>query len=87
MTTLQTFAAYLRDRAQQTGYRVDRRRGQRALAKAAGMSYDDLDRTLAGRHCPDPYELERLAHALRVPLVTLLVDSGFVRPRTDRNAS
>jgi hypothetical protein len=82
MTTLQTFARYVAATAEIAGYRVKRRRGKRALARAAGMSYDDLDRTLAGLHCPDPYEMERLAAALDQPLVKLLVDSGFVRPRT-----
>lgn len=81
MTTLQTFAAYVRDRAAESGYRIDRRRGKRALARAAGMSYDDLTATLAGTHCPWPLEMERLADALGVSLVTLLVDSGYVRPR------
>jgi DNA-binding phage protein len=84
MTTLQTFATYLRDSALEAGYRITRRRGKRALAKAAGMSYDDLNRTLTGLHCPDPYELERLADALGQPLVALLVDSGMVAPRTDK---
>jgi DNA-binding phage protein len=81
MTTLQTFVAYVRARATEAGYPVARHRGRRALATAAGMSYGDLNRTLAGVHCPDPYELERLADALGVPLVTLLRDSGFVRAR------
>jgi DNA-binding phage protein len=84
MTTLQTFATYLQQAATEAGYPVARHRGRRALATAAGMSYGDLNRTLAGLHCPDPYEIERLADALGVPLVTLLVDSGFARPRTDR---
>lgn len=81
MTSLQTFATYLQQTAIEAGYPVARHRGRRALATAAGMSYGDLNRTLAGVHCPDPYELERLADALGVSLVTLLRDSGFVRAR------
>ena len=48
MTTLQTFAAYVKARSLDAGFRVNRRRGRRALARAAGMSYDDLNRTLNG---------------------------------------
>lgn len=87
MTSLEAFAAYLRDNALAAGYRVDRRRGKRALAQAARMSYDDLAATLNARHCPGPYELEHLAEALGVSLVTLLVDSGTVRPYGSEAAS
>lgn len=83
MTTLQTFAAYVRARATEAGFRIDRRRGKRALARAAGMSYDDLAATLAGTNCPDPLEIERLADALGVSLMALLLDSGFVQPRRE----
>lgn len=82
MTTLQTFAAYLHDRATETGYRVNRRRGKHALAKAAGMSYDDLAATLAATHCPDPMEIERLANALGEELTPFLLNSGMVKPRS-----
>lgn len=81
-TSLQTFAAYVRDRATVSGYRIHRRRGKRALARAAGMSYGEITATLAGTYCPWPLEMERLADALGVSLITLLVDSGYVRPRT-----
>lgn len=80
MSRLPALAAYLRDRALDAGFRLDRR-GKRTLAAAAGMSYDDLDATLTGRRCPDPVEFERLADAFGVSLITLLIDSGFVRPR------
>lgn len=80
MSHLQALATYLRNQALAAGYRVNRR-GKHALAAAAGMSYGDLDATLSGRRCPEPLELERLADALGVSLVTLLIDSGFVRPR------
>lgn len=80
VSRLQTLAAYLRDQALAAGYRLNRR-GKHALAAAVGISYDDLNATLAGRRCPDPVELERLADALGVSLVTLLIDSGFVRSR------
>lgn len=81
MTSLQTFAAYTRDAASAAGYPISHRRGKRALAKAAGMSYQDLGQTLAGTHCPDPYEIERLADALGQTLIEFLRNSGMVRPR------
>ena len=84
MTTLQAFAAYVRDRALTAGYKINRRRGKRALAAAAGMSYDELDRTLNAQYCPWPDEMERLADALGISLMTLLLDSGFVSPRANR---
>ena len=81
MTTLQNFAAYVRAQATESGYRINRQRGKRALARAAGMSYDDLTATLAGTYCPWPLEMERLADALGISLMALLLDSGYVRPR------
>lgn len=80
MSRLPTLAAYLRNQALAAGYRLNRR-GKHTLAAAVGMSYDDLNATLAGRRCPDPVEFERLADAFGVSLVTLLIDSGFVRAR------
>lgn len=74
------FVRYIREAAGRAGYDIDSPRGggKKAIAKATGMSPSSVGRMLAGQTIPSPPQLEKLAEALRVPLIDLLVLSGVV---------
>lgn len=76
----QRFAEYIRPAVVAAGYDIDSPRGggKKALAQATGMSPSSVGRMLAGQTLPDPVHLERLATALRVSLIDLLIRSGIV---------
>ncbi|MEU9894274.1 helix-turn-helix domain-containing protein [Streptomyces phaeochromogenes] len=77
------FVRYIREAAGRAGYDIDSPRGggKKAIAKATGMSQSSVGRMLAGQTIPSPPQLEKLADALEVPLIDLLVLSGVVSER------
>ncbi|MFD3498816.1 helix-turn-helix domain-containing protein [Streptomyces sp. NPDC058678] len=81
------FVRYVREAAGRAGYDIDSPRGggKKAIAKATGMSPSSVGRMLAGQTIPSPPQLEKLAEALRVPLIDLLVLSGVVSERAKGN--
>src|SRR4051812_53348 len=87
-TRAQKFGEYVSGAARAAGYDIDSPRGggKKALAERAGMSHASVSRMLAGQTIPDPAYLERLAGALGVPLMELLVRSGIVSERASRTA-
>lgn len=76
----QSFAEYIRPAVVAAGYDIDSPRGggKKALADATGMSPSSVGRMLAGLTLPEPVHLERLANALGLPLMDLLMRSGIV---------
>ena len=80
VTRAQRFAEYIRPAVVAAGYDIDSPRGggKKALAKDTGMSPSSVGRMLAGQTLPDPVHLERLATALRISLMDLLIRSGVV---------
>lgn len=83
------FRHYIREAAVRAGYDIDSPRGggKKAIAKATGMSQSSVGRMLAGQTIPSPPQLERLAEALGVPLIDLLVLSGVVSERGKERVS
>lgn len=78
---------YIREAVGRAGYDIDSPRGggKKALAKATGMSASSVGRMLAGQTIPSPPQLEKLADAVGVPLIDLLVLSGVVSERAKGN--
>lgn len=83
------FASYVREAAGRAGYDIDSPRGggKKAIAKAAGMSASSVGRMLAGQTMPSPPQLEKLAGALQVPLIDLLVLGGVVSERAKQDVA
>lgn len=86
VTRAQRFAEYIRPAVVAAGYDIDSPRGggKKALAEATGMSPSSVGRMLAGQTLPEPVHLERLAEALGVSLMDLLVRSGVVSEKAGR---
>lgn len=80
MSRVERFAEYVRQAAVDAGYDIEGRRGggKKALADKTGMSPSSVGRMLAGQTLPDPSQFEKLADALNVPLIDLLVRGGVV---------
>jgi hypothetical protein len=74
------FGMFVADAARKAGYDIDSQRGggRVALARDTGMSASSVGRMLAGQTLPTPRYFEPLAAAVRVPLRTLLIESGVV---------
>lgn len=81
------FASYVSEAAGRAGYDIysPRGGGRKALAKATGMSASSVGRMLAGQTIPSPPQLEKLANALRVPLIDLLILGGVVSERAKQD--
>jgi transcriptional regulator with XRE-family HTH domain len=84
MARLAEFSEFVAAAARAAGFDIDSPRGggKKLLAEAAGMSHATVSRMLSGQAMPDPYGLERVAEALNMPLVQLLVRSGVVTRET-----
>src|ERR1044072_2007252 len=82
------FAEYIRPVAVAAGYDIDSPRGggKKALAEDTGMSASSVGRMLAGQTLPEPVHLERLAEALGISLMDLLVRSGVVSEKAGQAA-
>lgn len=82
-STAQRFAEFIRPAVVAAGYDIDNPRGggKKRLAETVGMSQSSVGRMLAGQTLPDPAHLERLADALGIPLMDLLIRSGIVSGR------
>ncbi|MDX2839485.1 helix-turn-helix transcriptional regulator [Streptomyces ipomoeae] len=87
-TRAQRFAEFIRPAVVAAGYDIDSPRGggKKELAEATGMSPSSVGRMLAGQTLPEPVHLERLAEALGVSLMDLLVRSGVVSEKAGRTA-
>ncbi|MEH0445462.1 helix-turn-helix transcriptional regulator [Streptomyces sp. B21-102] len=87
-TRAQQFGEYVAAAARAAGYDIDSPRGggKKAIGERAGMSHASVSRMLAGQTVPDPVYFERLAEALGVPLMELLVRSGVVSQNARRAA-
>lgn len=76
----ESFGDFVATAARLAGYDVDSPRGggRTALAELTGMSASSVGRMLAGQTLPDASVLERLALALKVPVLELFVLHGIL---------
>lgn len=76
----ESFGDFVAAAAREAGYDIDSPRGggRTALAELTGMSASSVGRMLAGQTLPDPSVLERLAQALKVPVLELFVLHGVL---------
>lgn len=75
-----SFAAWLRETAQAAGFDLDSRGGAARLASAAGIDPGQLSRALRGLAVPSIEGQRGLAKAIGVPMLEMLLSSGYLRP-------
>lgn len=88
-TTAQRFGRIVGEAARKAGYDLDSPRGggKVALARDTGMTKSSVGRMLAGETLPDARFYEPLANAVRLPVRTLLIESGIISAKALTDSS
>jgi transcriptional regulator with XRE-family HTH domain len=73
------FAAWLRERAKLAGYDLDERGMTSRLAEASGIDSGQMSRAVRGLAVPAIEGQRGLARALNIPVLDVLIASGYLR--------